>query len=271
MTGQLSTEYLYRFGALGRLYGQRALPWLAQAHFAVVGLGGVGSWTAEALARSGIGQLTLIDLDDVCITNTNRQSHTLMSTVGQPKLEATTDRLLQINPELVVNGIYDFLSAANISTYVGEHHDVVIDAMDATRTKAALAAYCSATKTRLIMVGSSGGKRDPGKIQVADLARTENDPLLARIRIQLYRRHNFAKDSQRKFRIDAVYSSERMVYPKPDGNVCERKQFVEGGTRLDCTTGYGSSVMVTGSFGFIAAARAIERYLRAKSKSAGGK
>lgn len=265
MTPQLSEEYLYRFGGLARLYGQHALPWLAQAHFAVIGLGGVGSWAAEALARSGIGRLTLIDLDDVCITNTNRQSHTLISTVGQPKLKATAERLSQINPELVVNGIEDFLSVSNLGTYIGRQHDVVIDATDATRTKAALAAYCSAAKIRLIMVGSSGGKQDPGKIQVADLARTENDPLLARIRMQLYRRHNFAKDSQRKFRIDAVYSTERMVYPKPDGSVCERKQFVQGGTRLDCTTGYGSSVMVTGSFGFVSASRAIERYLRAKS------
>lgn len=265
MTIQLSEEYLYRFGGLARLYGRHALPWLAQAHFAVIGLGGVGSWAAEALARSGIGQLTLIDLDDVCITNTNRQSHTLVSTVGQTKLKATTDRLLQINPQLIVHGIDDFLLDGNISTYIGRQHDVVIDATDATRTKAALAAYCSAVKIRLIMVGSSGGKQDPGKIQVADLAQTENDPLLARIRMQLYRRHNFAKDRQRKFRIDAVYSTERMVYPKPDGSVCERKQFVQGGTRLDCTTGYGSSVMVTGSFGFVAASRAIDRYLRKKS------
>ena len=264
MSAPLSDDYLYRFGGLGRLYGQHALPWLAQAHIAVVGLG-VGSWTAEALARSGIGRLTLIDLDDVCITNTNRQSHTLVSTVGQPKLKATTDRLLQINPELLVHGVGDFLSARNLADYIGKQHDVVIDATDATQTKAALAAYCSAAKIRLVMVGSSGGKRDPGKIQVADLARTENDPLLARIRAQLYQRHNFAKDSRRKFRIDAVYSTERMVYPKPDGSVCERKQFVQGGTRLDCTTGYGSSVMVTGSFGFVAAGRAVERVLRAKA------
>ncbi len=265
MSIQLSEDYLYRFGGLGRLYGQHALTWLAQAHVAVVGLGGVGSWAAEALARSGIGQLTLMDLDDVCITNTNRQSHTLASTVGQSKLSATSDRLLQINPELVVNGVDDFLSTRNMTACIGKQHDVVIDATDATQTKAALAAYCSAAKIRLVMVGSSGGKRDPGKIAVADLARTDNDPLLARIRARLYQQHNFARDSRRKFRIDAVYSTERMVYPKPDGSVCERKQFVQGGTRLDCTTGYGSSVMVTGSFGFVAAARAVERVLHAKA------
>src|SRR5690606_26898187 len=175
----MSPEYLQRFGGIARLYGQPALAALAKAHFAVIGLGGVGSWAAEALARSGVGHLTLIELDDVCITNTNRQSHTLATTVGQSKLQATIDRLRQINPDLVIHGIHDFLSARNLSTYIGSQHNVVIDATDATQTKAALAAYCSAVKIRLIMVGSSGGKQDPGKIQVADLARTENDPLLA--------------------------------------------------------------------------------------------
>src|SRR5690606_2396682 len=125
-----------------------------------------------------------------------------------------------------------------------------------------LAAYCSAIKVRLVTVGSSGGKRDPGQICVGDLGRTAADPLLGKVRELLYRHHNFSRDKRRKFRMDAVYSTEQMVYPKPDGSVCQRKRALDSGVKLDCSGGFGSSVMVTGSFGFMAATRAVERYLK---------
>lgn len=262
MYTSLTAGYRYRFGGLARLYGEAALPRLAQAHMVVVGLGGVGSWAAEALARSGIGNVTLIDLDDVCVSNSNRQVHALQSTVGRLKSQVMCQRLRDINPEINVHCIDDFLTAKNLSLHITARHHVVIDATDASTTKAALVAYCSALKIRLVTVGSSGGKKDPQKIMIADLGFTQNDPLLARVRHQLYSRHRFAREARRKFRVDAVFSTEPMVYPKPNGEVCHSKQFVQEGMKLDCASGFGSSVMVTGSFGFAAATRAVERHLQ---------
>ena len=259
---QLSQAYLARFGGVARLYGQAALSTLAKAHVVVVGLGGVGSWAAEALARSGVGTLTLIELDDVCITNTNRQLHATQTSVGQSKLHVLASRLKDINPELTVHTHLDFLSTKNMNSLIKPSHQVVIDAMDASSVKAGLVAYCSAIKVRVVMCGSSGGKQDPSRIQVGDLGSTTNDAMLAKVRTQLYRHYNFARDRGRKFRVDAVYSTEQMVYPKPDGSVCMTKQVLQSGVKLDCTGGFGSSVMVTGSFGFLAAERAVSRLLK---------
>lgn len=261
MTTLLTESYLQRFGGLSRLYGIDALPALNRAHFVVIGLGGVGSWTAEALARSGVGTLTLIELDDICITNTNRQIHALDHEIGQPKNQVLSARLKDINPEIKIHCIDDFLTLKNITHLINPEHDVVIDAMDSVAVKAGLVSYCSARKIRLIIVGSSGGKRDPLQITCADLAKTESDPMLAKIRYELFKKYKFSKDGKRKFRVDAIYSSEQMVYPKPDGSVCMNKQFLTQGVKLDCASGFGSSTMVTGSFGFAAATKAIERYL----------
>lgn len=257
----LTEQYLQRFGGLGRLWGLAALEQLHKAHFVVIGLGGVGTWAAEALARSGIGELTLIELDEVCVTNTNRQVHATRTRVGQAKNTVMAERIRDINPEIVLHEIHDFLEHDNMAEYLGPQHDVVIDATDAAHTKAHLVAYCSARKIRLIVVGSSGGKRDPRQINVSDLGHTISDPMLVKVRTQLYRHHGFSRDKGRKFRVDAVYSSEQMVYPKPDGSVCMNKTALEDGVKLDCAGGFGSSVMVTGSFGFLAAQKGIERYL----------
>lgn len=268
MTQPLSTAYLQRFGGIARLYGNDALPALASAHMVVIGLGGVGTWAAEALARSGVGTLTLIDMDEVCVTNTNRQSHALQSTIGHSKVNVIAERLRDINPELRVIVEENFIDDTNIRDLIGKHHHVVIDCIDASHLKARLVAYCLAIKVRLITVGSSGGKRDLQRIRVDDLGRTQNDPMLHKIRQQLYRHFNFSRDKNRRFRVDAVYSDEQMVYPQPDGSVCMNKQVLQDGVRLDCTGGFGSSVMVTGTFGFIAATRAIERHLTAWRLSA---
>lgn len=262
MTRPLTQAYLDRFSGLSRLYGQDALEALANAHFAVIGLGGVGTWAAEALARSGVGELTLIELDDVCITNTNRQSHALVSNLGRSKNQVISQRLRDINPELITHSIEDFMDDQNMKELVGKQHHIVIDAMDAAHIKARLVAYCLAIKVRLVTVGSSGGKRDLRRITADDLGRAYADPMLQKIRTQLYRHYNFSRDKNRKFRVDAIYSDEQMVYPKPDGSVCMDKQFLQKGIKLDCAGGFGSSVMVTGTFGFMAATRAIERYLQ---------
>ena len=261
MSHTLSPEYLMRFSGIGRLYGQDAMAALSQAHFAIIGLGGVGTWVAEALARTGVGEITLIELDDVCVTNTNRQIHALKSLIGKSKNHVICERLKDINPEIIVHSIEDFLDQDNLKAFISKQHHVVIDAMDAAHVKAALVAYCLAIKVRLITVGSSGGKQNPQLVTVDDLGRSISDPMLAKIRTQLYRHHNFARDKNRKFRVDAVYSTEQMVYPQPDGSVCMDKQALQDGVKLDCAGGFGSSVMVTGTFGFLAAAKAVERYL----------
>ena len=261
MTKVLSQDYYNRFSGVGRLYGEPAMVALANAHFVVVGLGGVGTWVAEALARSGIGALTLIELDEVCVSNTNRQSHALSDHVGMSKNQVISNRLRAINPELELHSIEDFLTLKNIPNIIDNRHHVVIDAIDSTSVKAGLASYCSALKIRLIIIGSSGGKRDPQKVTVSDLGRTISDPMLVKVRTQLYRHYNFSRDPQRKFRIDAVYSTEQMIYPKPDGTVCMDKSVLQDGVKLDCAGGFGSAVMVTGTFGFLAASKAIERYL----------
>ncbi len=263
MTQDLSENYLARFGGIARLYGAEALPLLAKAHFVVVGLGGVGTWAAEALARTGIGELSLIELDDICITNTNRQLHASQQFIGQSKNEVISARLNDINPELKLHTIHDFLTVNNIPEYIHFEHNIVVDATDSVHVKAALAAYCSGRKMRLVTCGSSGGKSNPSSITVGDLGCTKSDPLLAKMRNLLYHKHNFARSKNRRFRIDAIYSPEQMAYPKPDGNVCNSKQYLKDGVKLDCAGGFGSSVMVTGSFGFAAAARAVERYLQA--------
>lgn len=261
MTHPLSPHYLQRFSGLGRLYGSDALEAFAQAHMVIVGLGGVGTWAAEALARSGIGELTLIELDEVCVSNTNRQLHALKSQLGSSKNSVISERLRDINPEIKLHSIEDFLAKDNLAQYIRPLHDVVLDCTDAAHIKAALVAYCSALKIRLIVSGSSGGKHDPQQITVADLGRTVSDPMLAKVRSQLYRHYKFSRGEGRKFRIDAVYSKEQMLYPQPDGSVCMDKQALQDGVKLDCAGGFGSSVMVTGTFGFVAASRALERYL----------
>lgn len=258
----MAEQYQQRFGGVARLYGEAASQQLRGAHFAVIGLGGVGSWVAEALARSGVGELTLIDMDEVCVTNTNRQSHALASTVGHPKTAVMASRLQDINPAIKINIVDDFLDTANMRELIDNRFHVVVDAIDAAHVKAGLVAYCSAIKLRLITVGSSGGKTDPTLVKVADLAVTQGDPMLAKIRSQLYRKYKFARESRRKFRIDAIFSPEQMVYPKPDGSVCMDKQVLQDGVKLDCAGGFGSSVMVTGTFGFVAAQQCIKRYLQ---------
>lgn len=222
-TAPLSENYLYRFGGIARLYERDGLEAL---HRALCGSGvrGVGTWVAEALARTGVGELTLIELDEICVTNTNRQIHALASNVGRSKNTALAERLLDINPELKIHSVHDFLTQKNLPDLIGKQHHVVIDAVDSSSVKAALVAYCSRNKIRLIMSGSSGGKRDPLKITISDLGQTICDPMLAKVRNILYRHYKFTKSSNRQFRVDAVYSTEQMVYPKPDGSVCQEKR-----------------------------------------------
>ena len=265
MTHSLTDNYLQRFGGIARLYGQDGLEALSQAHFFVIGLGGVGSWVAEALARSGIGEISLMDMDDICITNTNRQLPATQSQIGQSKVETLSKRLLDINPEIIIHPIEDFLDTENLKDYIGKQHDFVIDAIDATNVKSATAAYCSAIKVPLITIGSAGGKSDPRMVTSDDLNRTTNDPMLGKVRQQLYKKHKFSRDKNRKFRIEAVFSTEQAIFPKPDGQICQQKSAMQEGVKLDCAGGFGASTMLAGTMGFVATDRAIKKFLRKQS------
>ncbi|MEL6115496.1 tRNA cyclic N6-threonylcarbamoyladenosine(37) synthase TcdA [Photobacterium sp. SP02] len=256
-----SDNYNQRFGGTRRLYGHQEVEILRAAHVCVIGIGGVGSWAAEALARSGIGQLTLIDMDDVCVTNINRQIHAMSGTVGRSKIEVMAERITLINPDCQVNLIDDFITPENIPEYIGSQFDYVLDAIDSVKPKAALLAFCKRNKIKVITTGGAGGQIDPTQIQIADLAKTIQDPLAAKIRNMLRRFYNFSKNPARKFGIDCVFSTEQLKYPQADGSVCEAKSTAEGPKRMDCATGFGAATMVTATFGFVAVSRILQKLI----------
>lgn len=252
---------LFRFGGIARLYGLDGLARLRQARVAVIGIGGVGSWTAEALARSGIGNITLFDLDDVCTSNINRQLHALDATVGQPKIGVMAERLQQINPAASINQRHCFITPNNLATELDQGFDVIVDATDTVPVKAAIIAWCRRNKVKLVVVGGAGGQRDPRLITTADLARTTQDPLLAKVRNLLRRDYGFSRNPKRRFEVECVYSTEQLVYPQADGSVACKKPEPGEALKLDCGSGFGSVTFVTGTFGFVAAQRVVERLL----------
>lgn len=253
--------YNERFNGITRLYGLEGAQKICNAHVCVVGIGGVGSWSVEALARSGIGQITLIDHDDIALSNMNRQLHTLSDTIGKHKVSVMSDRIKAINPDCIVHAIEDRLTSDNLTEYLHNDLDGVVDAIDVITIKAELIYYCRRNKINIVTTGGAGGMRDPSQISVADLSRTTNDPLAAKIRSQLRRKHNFSRNPKRKFGIECVYSAEQPLYPKSDGTVCPQKPGVHG-LSLDCAMGYGASVAVTASFGFMAVATLLNRITR---------
>ncbi len=261
------SDYQLRFGGISRLYGNNGANALQQAHFCVIGIGGVGSWVAEAFARNGVGQLTLIDLDDLCVTNINRQIHALTETVGLSKVDVMADRIKQINPECQVNVIEDFVTLENVQSLLPNSIDYVIDAIDSVQVKCAIIAHCKRNKLPIITIGGAGGQIDPSKIAIADLSQTFQDPLLAKVRNQLRREYNFSRNAKRKFSIDAIFSSEQLRYPDNDGNVCHAKQSSDGAMRLDCSGGFGATTHVTACFAFFAVGKAIDKYLKRILKS----
>ncbi|WP_143871583.1 tRNA cyclic N6-threonylcarbamoyladenosine(37) synthase TcdA [Catenovulum sediminis] len=252
-------NYQNRFGGSQRIYGQQGLEQLKQAHVAVVGLGGVGSWVVEALARTGIGQLSLFDLDDICVSNTNRQIHAVSGQFGQSKTESMASRVKLINPECKINPFEDFVTADNVGEYFHTGFNYVVDATDSVKAKAAMIAYCKRNKIRIVTVGGAGGQVDPSQIKIADLAKTIQDPLLAKVRNTLRREYNFSKNPKRKFGIEAIYSTEQLRYPTENGETCLAKPDTGDIAKLDCATGFGASTVVTGSFAFFAASLVINR------------
>ncbi len=252
------SDYETRFSALGRLYGTDGLARLKAAHVCVIGLGGVGSWTVEAFARSGVGKLTLVDMDEVCLSNVNRQIHAMNGTVGRSKAAVLAERVAQIAPECEVTVEECFFTPATADRLLSVPYDYIVDAIDATKHKCYLIAEARKRQLKLITCGGAGGCIDPTRIRIDDLSRTINDPLLLQVRKKLRREYGFPKLTRQKFKIDCVYSDELPLFPQSDGSVaCER----EPGTdyRLNCDQGFGSATFLTGTVGFFLAAEVVRR------------
>lgn len=279
-----------RVGGVARLYGAAGLAAFERAHIAVIGIGGVGSWVVEALARSAIGRLTLIDLDNIAPSNANRQIHALEGNYGKAKVTAMAERIALIDPQCTVVEIEDFAEPDNFQALLGGGFDYVIDAIDSVRTKTALIAWCVERGQPVITVGGAGGQLDPTRIRIDDLAQTIQDPLLSKVRSGLRKNHGFARGPKVKFKVPAVYSDEPLIYPSAaphnlleepgttvdalldssmDSSMDSLTDSVvdssanpagdlevavgQGPIGLNCA-GFGSSVCVTASFGFAAAA-----------------
>ncbi len=205
-----------RFGGVARLYGPAGLAAFERAHVAVIGIGGVGSWTVEALARNAIGRLTLIDLDNVAESNTNRQVHALDGNYGKAKVSAMAERIHLIDPSCRVEQVEDFIGPANFDSVLGGRFDFVVDAIDSVRTKTALIAWCVEHGQPLITVGGAGGQLDPTRIRIDDLALTIQDPLLSKVQCagSCANCTAFRVDPKVKFKVSAVYSDEPLIYPE---------------------------------------------------------
>jgi tRNA A37 threonylcarbamoyladenosine dehydratase len=237
-----------RFAGLARLYGDGGLRRLLQGRVCVVGLGGVGSWAAEALARSALGHITLVDLDDVCLSNVNRQLHALDGAIGRPKVEVMAERIRAINPACQVRAVAEFFSEATEQEILAVNFDYVLDAIDQVANKCLLIARCRQKEIPIVSSGGAGGRRDPAAIRVADLAQTSHDALLQQVRKKLRDDHGFARDPKTPFGVPCVFSTEAAIPPSAGG-----------AGRVTCDNGYGTASFVTGAMGLVAASRVVSR------------
>lgn len=227
-----------RFGGVSRLYGPEVRERFLNATVVVAGLGGVGSWAAEALARTGIGHLVIIDFDHISESNTNRQLHAIEGQFGKAKVEAMKERILQINPEINLTACDEFLEPENVDRLIPANA-LVLDATDSVQTKIALSVWAVKNNRALVMCGAAGGKSDPTSVRCEDLSRTEQDALLAKVRQGLRQDHGFSRNLKKKIGIRAIYSHEPRAGASSGGLAC---------------SGYGSTVMVTAACGLAAAA-----------------
>lgn len=250
-------DFNRRFGGIARLYGDAAFERFQNTHICVVGVGGVGSWVVEALARSAIGKITMIDLDNVAESNINRQIQANSETIGKAKVTALAERIALINPRCEVVQIEDFILPENLDSMIaGTGYDYIIDAIDHVKAKTALIAYCRQHAIPLLTIGAAGGQTDPSKIEIRDLSRTEQEPLLALVRKRLRQNHGFPRGTKNKFGIDAVFSMEALTFPE-NQEVCETGGNA-GISGLNCA-GFGSSIVVTASFGLMAVAHVLRK------------
>lgn len=255
---QPSANLERRFGGIGRLYGTDVLSRFANAHVCVIGVGGVGSWAVEALARSAIGKLTLIDLDNVAESNVNRQLPALDPNFGIAKVTALHQRILAINPACQVTEIEDSVTLDNLDQMLGAGYDFVIDCIDELRVKTAIAAWCVRHRLPFIVSGGAGGQMDPTQIKTDDLSEARYDPLLSKLRYNLRRHHDFPRDGRMK--VPCIYSTEQLIYPQASCDATPGAA-LQG---LSCA-GFGASMAVTASFGLVAAAECLKGLSKGKT------
>jgi len=256
------SDFETRFGGIARLYGQAGLQKLRAAHVCIIGIGGVGTWAAEAVARSGVGALTLVDLDEVCVTNINRQLHALTDTVGRAKVDAMAERIRAINPECRVTVEQKFFNEQTAGELLAPKYDFIIDAIDNVPNKMLLLVLCREKKLPVIACGGAGGRRELTSIRLGDLSKASHDKLLSEVRRRLRKEHHFPADHN-LMGIPCVYSVEKTKFPQPDGSVCEIRNETDEGARLNCNGGLGSATFVTGAFGFAAAGLVIQKIVEA--------
>jgi tRNA threonylcarbamoyladenosine dehydratase len=257
----LPAAYVDRFSGLGRLFGSGAVLRLHAAHVCVVGVGGVGSWVVEALARSGIGALTFVDADDVCVTNTNRQLPALADTVGRPKVAVLAERVRSISPDCRVVPVADFYTPSNARELLAEPFDFVVDAVDRRSTKAHLVHACRELGRSVLVCGAAGGRRDPGQVRVSDLGLAGRDELLRQVRRKLRTEYGWERGrgtQPTSMGVPCVYSPESPIFPWRDGS-CRLAPEAGGSLRMDCASGIGAAAFVTGAFGFLAAGEVVRR------------
>ena len=247
-------EYERRFAGVAKIYGEDSFNHYEQSHVMVIGIGGVGSWAVEALARTGLGELTLVDMDVIAASNINRQLPAMTTTLGHEKIEVMAERCRAINPRIKINLIDDYLTPDNIQDVLANTPDLILDCIDDVKAKFALMLHCRFNKIPLIVSGGAGGKLDPLKIRVADLSKTEQDPMLAKLRTQL-RNKGICKKPKEKFGITCVYSIDN---PFSSAEVCP-----SAGLRCG---GYGSAVVVTSSFAMVAVSEVLKKLDQKKAQ-----
>jgi tRNA threonylcarbamoyladenosine dehydratase len=261
---------------INKLYGLGSADALAQSHVAVIGVGGVGSWAVEALVRAGVGEITMIDGDEVCVSNSNRQLHALAGNFGRAKVAVLAERMLAINPEVKVHAVQAMLTSQNLQQHLHAGLDFVLDACDSMRVKVEMIAFCKRYKVKILTCGAAGGRADATMIRVKDLSNTEQDKLLALVRAKLRDDFNFTRNPKRYFGVPAVFSLENVRYPAPDGGVCFNRLEKNSGEsgKLDCDGGLGVAVFVTATVGMVAAGEVVRRLIQSRTavqKSAGPK
>lgn len=257
----MDTDLSRRFGGISQLYGENSLACFNNAHVCIIGIGGVGSWAVEALVRSSIGQLTLIDMDHVAESNINRQLPADSTTLGMAKIQVMQQRCQAINPHCRINLIDDFVSADNLSILLHDELDFVIDCIDDFRLKAALINHCRRNKIPLVTTGGAGGKQDPTRIQLTDLTRAEQDPLLSKTRTLLRQRYGFSRNVKHRFRVASVWSDEQQMFLWDDGQLRPNRPKSCHNNNLNCG-GLGSSMPMTATFGNVAASYVLKQLLR---------
>jgi len=255
----LSQSTINRFGGIARLYGTPALEKFTHSHVTVVGIGGVGSWAVESLARSGIGKITMIDLDEVCITNINRQLHAMDGGIGKQKTDAMAERIKLINPECTVICEQTFYNEKTSDKLLSSNPDFVIDAIDLMIQKALLIAECTKRNIPVICCGGAGGKTDPSKIRITDIAQVAQDALIHKVRTRLRTHFGFPKAKNYKapkFNVEAIFYDEPAIFP--ESKECDTEPSSNTDMRLNCESGFGSVTHMTATLGLFAAERALK-------------